>query len=118
MSKASLLSAKILGGLLGVALSVWPQSYTISAKPGAVNYVEGNATLDGQSLGSSSLKTTFLNAGGLLETRDGKVEVLLTPGCVSAGGRQQPRKNVEAFADRYADCCRGGREHDRSGSIC
>jgi len=80
MSKASLLSAKILGGLLGVALSVWPQSYTISAKPGAVNYVEGNATLDGQSLGSSSLKTTFLNAGGLLETRDGKVEVLLTPG--------------------------------------
>ena len=80
MNKASLLSAKVVGGLLGVALCALPHAYTISAKPGAVNYVEGNAVLDGQPIGEASLKAVFMNAGSLLETRDGKVEVLLTPG--------------------------------------
>jgi hypothetical protein len=75
-----LLSAKLLGGVFGIAALALPQSYTISAKPGAVNYVEGNVTLDGQPLGSSTLKNTFMNAGGLLETQEGKAEVLLTPG--------------------------------------
>ncbi len=75
-------SFKIIVGLLAVAVTAVPQSsYTISARPGAVNYVEGNVTLDGQPVGSAySLKSTFLNAGGLLETTDGKAEVLLTPG--------------------------------------
>jgi hypothetical protein len=45
-----------------------------------VNYIEGDVALDGQSLGSSNLKSTFLNAGSLLETRDGRAELLLTPG--------------------------------------
>jgi hypothetical protein len=80
MQTGSLFSAKLLGGLLAVAAVALPQSYTISARPGAVNYVEGNVTLDGQPLGSYGLKSTFLNAGGLLETQDGKAEVLLTPG--------------------------------------
>jgi len=80
MQRASLFSAKILGGMFAVAVVAFPQSYTISARPGAVNYVEGNATLDGQPVDSASLKSTFLNAGGLLETQDGKAEVLLTPG--------------------------------------
>jgi len=78
--KFLLLSAKLLGGVFAIAAVALPQSYTISAKPGAVNYVEGNVTLDGQPLGSSTLKTTFMNAGGLLETEEGKAEVLLTPG--------------------------------------
>jgi len=80
MQRASLFSAKILGGMFAVAVVALPQSYTISAKPGAVNYIEGNVTVDGQPIDSSSLKSVFLNAGGLLETQDGKAEVLLTPG--------------------------------------
>jgi hypothetical protein len=74
------LGAKVLGGFFVVALYAFPQAYTISAKPGAVNYLEGNALLDGQPLTASSLKAVFMNAGSLLETHDGKVEVLLTPG--------------------------------------
>ena len=66
MNNASLLSAKIVGGMFAVALSALPQAYTISAKPGAVNYIEGNVSLDGQPLGNSGLKSTFLNAGGRL----------------------------------------------------
>ena len=80
MHRSSLLGARVLGGLFAVALSALPQAYTISAKPGAVNYIEGDVTLDGVSIGSASLKSTFLNAGSLLETHAGKVEVLLTPG--------------------------------------
>jgi hypothetical protein len=74
------LGAKVLGGFFVAALYAFPQAYTISAKPGAVNYIEGNAQLDGQALTLASLKAVFMNAGSLLETRDGKVEVLLTPG--------------------------------------
>lgn len=81
MQKGSyLLSARVLGGMLAVAALALPQTYTISARPGAVNYIEGNVTLDGQALGSYGLKSTFMTAGSLLETQDGKAEVLLTPG--------------------------------------
>ncbi len=80
MNQVLPLSAKVLGGLFATAVFAFPQAYTISAKPGAVNYIEGNAQLDGQVLTVSSLKAVFMNAGSLLETRDGKAEVLLTPG--------------------------------------
>ncbi len=81
MNRRSFVSAKVVGGFFVAALCALPQGgYTISAKPGAINYVEGNATLDGQAIGSASPKSTFMNAGSLLETQDGKVEVLLTPG--------------------------------------
>jgi hypothetical protein len=80
MNKLLPASAKVLGGFFVAALYAFPQAYTISAKPGAVNFFEGNAQLDGQPLTATSLKAVFMNAGSLLETRDGKAEVLLTPG--------------------------------------
>ena len=80
MTRLLPLGAKVLGGFFVAALFAFPQAYTISAKPGAVNYIEGNAQLDGRPLTISNLKAVFMNAGSLLETRDGKVEVLLTPG--------------------------------------
>ena len=81
MKTSLFFSAKIVASLFTVAVTALPQSsYTISAKPGALNYIEGDVTLNGQPVGGYSLKSTFLNAGGLLETADGKAEVLLTPG--------------------------------------
>jgi len=80
MNRLLPLGTKVLGGFFVAALFAFPQAYTISAKPGAVNYIEGNAELDGQPLTVSNLKAVFMNAGSLLETRAGKVEVLLTPG--------------------------------------
>jgi hypothetical protein len=53
---------------------------TISARPGTLNYVEGQATLDGQALTQKSVGHAELAAGQVLETGNGKVEVLLTPG--------------------------------------
>ncbi len=56
------------------------QSYTISARPGVLNYVEGNVSVNGSKLSSKSTGKTFLGANETLSTGDGKAELLLTPG--------------------------------------
>ena len=72
--------AKILTGLFVTAMCAMPQAYTISARPGVVNYIEGNASLNGHEVSVTKLKSTFLNANDVLSTDIGKAEVLLTPG--------------------------------------
>ncbi len=49
-------SAKVLGGLLLAAMYAMPQAYTISARPGAINYIEGNAFLNGSPVSEKALK--------------------------------------------------------------
>lgn len=49
------------------------------AQIGAINYIEGQATLNGQPLNQSSIGTA-MQPGETLETQAGKAEVLLTPG--------------------------------------
>src|SRR5579884_807458 len=71
---------KILTGIVLTAASALPQAYTISAKPGGVNYIEGDVSVNGKPLSSGSLKTTFLTANDTLSTEKGKAEVLLAPG--------------------------------------
>lgn len=48
--------------------------------PGTLNYVEGQASLDGQTLGPEAIGSTVVEAGQTLSTEAGKAEVLLTPG--------------------------------------
>ena len=50
------------------------------ARPGTVNYVEGQVTLNGQSLGAKSIGSTEVEPGQVLQTGQGKAEMLLTPG--------------------------------------
>lgn len=50
------------------------------ARPGTLNYLEGNVTLGGKSLGASSIGNVELDPGQTLTTQEGKAEVLLTPG--------------------------------------
>jgi hypothetical protein len=88
MNRTLRLGTTLVSGIFAVAVCALAQNYTISAKPGAINYIEGNVLLDGQPLTAASLKSTFLNAGGLLETQDGKAEVLLTPGVFLRVGDQ------------------------------
>lgn len=72
--------AKVLTGVFVTAMCAMPQAYTISAKPGVVNYIEGNALLNGRPVSATKLRSTFLNANDTLSTDIGKAEVLLTPG--------------------------------------
>lgn len=50
------------------------------ARPGTVNYIEGQAALSGEVLTKSSIGTAEVASGQQITTTDGKVEVLLTPG--------------------------------------
>jgi hypothetical protein len=50
------------------------------APPGTINYVEGQASIEGRQLNPSSAGNTTLQAGQVLATANGKTEVLLTPG--------------------------------------
>ena len=53
---------------------------TNSARPGTINYVEGQATLNGQVLTSQTNGETVVAPGQSISTTNGKVELLLTPG--------------------------------------
>ncbi len=50
------------------------------ANPGTLNYVEGQASIEGQALTSHSVGQAQVDAGQYIATSNGKAEVLLTPG--------------------------------------
>ncbi|WP_260705156.1 FecR domain-containing protein [Edaphobacter flagellatus] len=53
---------------------------TVSARPGTLNYIEGQASIEGRSLASGAVSNTALQSGEALSTTNGKAEILLTPG--------------------------------------
>jgi FecR protein len=55
-------------------------SNTNTARPGTINYVEGQVSLNGQTLTSQSVGSAELAPGQTVTTQNGKAEVLLTPG--------------------------------------
>jgi hypothetical protein len=68
----------VIGTLFAGALLVAAQGVT--ARPGAVNYIEGQVSLDGQALTRQSIGNVEAGPGQVLETQNGKAEMLLTPG--------------------------------------
>ena len=50
------------------------------ARPGTINYVEGQASIAGQALDAKAIGSAELQPGQSLETQNGKAEILLTPG--------------------------------------
>jgi hypothetical protein len=73
-------SLKAWGGfLLAVALCS-PAWGSTPPQPGTVNYIEGQASINGENLTSKSVGSTVLAAGQSLSTQDGRAEILLTPG--------------------------------------
>lgn len=62
---------------LALAISA---SAAIPAHPGTINYIEGQVSIDGQSLTPKSIGTVDLQPGATLRTDSGKAEILLTPG--------------------------------------
>ena len=98
----------VLLGLLLTAVYAMPQAYTISAKPGAINYIEGNAFLNNKQISSKNLKSTFLNANDTLSTDEGKAEVLLTPGVfLRVGENSQVRMVSPSLTDTQVEINRG-----------
>jgi hypothetical protein len=71
---AGVLSVVMLGA------SAFAQQAGNQARPGALNYVEGQVSLDGRQVSSRSVGQAEMAPGQELSTADGKVEILLTPG--------------------------------------
>ncbi|MBV8812715.1 MAG: FecR domain-containing protein [Acidobacteriaceae bacterium] len=100
--------AKILTGLFVTAVCAMPQAYTISARPGVVNYMEGNASINGQQIQAKQQKSIFLNANDVLSTDVGKAEVLLTPGVfLRIGDNSQIRMISPSLTDAQVELDRG-----------
>jgi hypothetical protein len=62
-----------------VPLTAWCQNSN-PARPGSINYVEGQAAIGSNTLSPTSIGTIELGKDQTLTTQAGKVEILLTPG--------------------------------------
>jgi hypothetical protein len=93
-------AAKVLTGIFLAAGCALPQSYTISAKPGVINYVEGNVFVNGKPVSAGTAKAVFVNASDTISTDLGKAEVLLTPGVfLRLGNNTQVRMVSPSLTD-------------------
>lgn len=104
--------------LIGSALFLLAASFPASgraqtqnsrpAQPGAINYVEGQASIGAETLSSSSVGSVTLAPGQTLDTQNGKVEVLLSPGVFLRLDDNSSAKMVNAgLADTTVELDRG-----------
>jgi len=89
------------GWFLAALLSVpaWGADYADSrrtASPGALNYVEGQASMGDQNVDSKSVGSAALQNGEVLATGNGKAEILLTPGVYLRLGSNSSVKMVSS----------------------
>ncbi|HTR64705.1 MAG TPA: FecR domain-containing protein [Terriglobales bacterium] len=80
LSRLQALGSLVLAAILSVPGALADTRGANSPLPGTLNYVEGQATIGDQTLGSNSIGSTTLQTGQSIATDNGKAEVLLTPG--------------------------------------
>lgn len=80
----SILNATLGFVVAAVAAPAWanpnPAGQMGPAQPGTLNYVEGQATLDGRPVDHNAIGSVQLQPGQMLATQNGRAEILLTPG--------------------------------------
>lgn len=75
---------------------------------GALNYVEGQASINGQTLDPKSVRSAVVGPGMVLSTTNGKVEMLLSPGVfLRIGENSQLRMVSSNLADTEVALDRG-----------
>jgi hypothetical protein len=108
MKRNWLMSARVLTGILTLAGVALPQAYTISAKPGAVSYIEGAVEVNDAPVVPSSLRAMFLGANDTLSTTAGRAEVLLVPGVfLRVGGDTRVRMISPSLVDTQVELLSG-----------
>jgi hypothetical protein len=73
-----------------------PSQTAQAPQPGSINYVEGQAAVDGQPLSDKSVGSVRVADGGTVTTQNGRVEVLLTPGVFFRLGDQSSAQMISA----------------------
>jgi hypothetical protein len=78
--KMKLSRLKVLSGLFLAGILTVPAWAAKTAQPGSLNYVEGQVSIADEAVKADSVGNVTLQKGQILSTRDGRAEVLLTPG--------------------------------------
>ena len=100
------MTARAAGGLI-LAAGFAAAAMTI-ARPGTVNYTEGQVLVDGRTVRTQSLGNLEINPGQELTTQNGKAEILLTPGSVlRVGNNSEVRMIATGLTDTRAQLLRG-----------
>ena len=99
-------SGRVAGTLLAAALLLPAQGRI--ARPGTVNYTEGIVSLNGQTVAANQAGSLEVTPGQVLETQDGKAEMLLTPGVFLRLGDHSAVKMVSpSITDTRIELLRG-----------
>ena len=77
-----------------LSVPAWSDTDNRQAVPGTLNYVEGEASIGDQALDSKAIGEAQLGNGQVLETKNGKAEILLTPGVYLRLGSNSSAKMV------------------------
>jgi hypothetical protein len=97
-----------LGLLVAVGFTTLPSAAASSAVPGMLNYVEGQVTMAGQPVTSKSVGSMQLEPNQVMETGQGRAEILLTPGIfLRIGDHSSIRMISPSLADTRVQVLRG-----------
>jgi FecR protein len=95
----------LAGTLLLAGTAAWAQG--VMAHPGSVNFTEGQIFVNGQAMRAS--ETAQVQPGQTLETRNGRAEMLLTPGVfLRLDNNSQARLESNSITDTRIDLLKGG----------
>jgi hypothetical protein len=94
--------------VLTLAVLSIPARAAIPPAPGVVNYIEGAASIDGQPITSKDIGRAEVRQNQTLATRQGKVEMLLTPGVLlRLGPNSEVRMVSPSLTDTRVELLRG-----------
>jgi FecR protein len=102
----------LLSGVFAIAGTLLnfgaPLMGAITAQPGMLNYVEGQARVDGVTVTSKSVGSVDVAQGQSVETGNGKAEILLTPGVfMRLGSNSAVRMVNPGLADTSVELLQG-----------
>ena len=98
--------ARVAGAVFAAAIFAAAQAAV--ARPGTVNYAEGQVTVDGREVGAKNLGQTEVAPGQVLQTEQGKAEMLLTPGVfLRMGDRSAVRMVSPSLTDTRVEVLHG-----------
>jgi hypothetical protein len=99
---------RVAGVMFAAGALLMAQGPAKMARPGTVNYAEGQVTLNGESIGSPEMGKAEAAPGQVLETQAGKAEMLLTPGVfVRLGDHSALRLVSPSLTDTRVELLRG-----------
>src|SRR5271170_3247139 len=94
--------------LMAAVVFAAPIVASTPAHPGMLNYVEGQANIDGRPVTNQSVGTADVREGRVLETGQGKAEILLTPGVfLRLGSNSAVRMVNPGLADTTVELLHG-----------